>query len=81
MNFSGGSPVLGSSSAMPYEWRSDVLVARPHISRPRIRSRLAVTCLLTALAGCATHRGDPPRCTGAYTPINPSSVASHDAQR
>ncbi len=41
--------------------------------------------LMLAVAGlpaCATHRGEPPKCKGAFTPINPpSSVVTHGSQR
>jgi hypothetical protein len=34
------------------------------------------------LSACATHRGDPPKCKGPFTPINPSSsVVSNGPQR
>jgi hypothetical protein len=34
------------------------------------------------LAACATHRGDPPKCKGPFTPINQSSsVVANGPQR
>jgi hypothetical protein len=45
-------------------------------------ARWAVTLLIASLAACATHRGDPPKCKGAFTPINhPSSVTANGSQR
>lgn len=45
-------------------------------------SRWALTLAMASLAACASHRGDPPKCKGAFTPINPpSSVAAHASQR
>ena len=45
-------------------------------------ARWALTLLMAGLAACATHRGDPPKCKGTFTPINqPSSVAAHGSQR
>jgi hypothetical protein len=44
--------------------------------------RWALPLVLASLAACATHRDDPPKCRGAFTPINQlSSVATHGAQR
>jgi hypothetical protein len=41
-----------------------------------------LTLVLASLAACSTHRGDPPKCKGAFTPINqPSSVAANGSQR
>ncbi len=41
-----------------------------------------LTLTVAILAACATHRGEPPTCKGAFTPINPSSsVLSHGSQR
>jgi hypothetical protein len=41
-----------------------------------------LTLAVVSLAACATHRGDPPKCKGAFTPINPSSsVVSNGSQR
>ena len=35
-----------------------------------------------SLAACATHRGEPPKCKGPFTPINASSsVVSNGPQR
>jgi hypothetical protein len=39
---------------------------------------LGAMCLFTGLAGCATHRAEPPRCKGPFTPINQSPVMSHE---
>lgn len=42
------------------------------------RATLGAMCLFTALAGCATHRAEPPRCKGPFTPINQSPVMSNE---
>jgi hypothetical protein len=45
-------------------------------------ARWALTLLMAGLAACATHRGDPPKCKGAFTPINQSSsVTANGSQR
>jgi hypothetical protein len=45
-------------------------------------ARWVLTLLLASLAACATHRGGPPKCKGAFTPINqPFSVAADGSQR
>jgi len=44
--------------------------------------RWALPLVMASLAACATHRDDPPKCKGAFTPINqPSFVATHGSQR
>ena len=41
-----------------------------------------LTLAVVSLAACATHRGDPAKCKGAFTPINPSSsVVPNGSQR
>ena len=41
-----------------------------------------LTLAVFGLSACATHRGDPPKCKGPFTPINPSSsVVSNAPQR
>jgi hypothetical protein len=41
-----------------------------------------LTLALACLSACATHRGDPPKCKGGFTPINQSSrVVANDPQR
>ncbi len=41
-----------------------------------------LTLALVGLSACATHRGDPPKCKGTFTPINPSSsVVANGSQR
>ena len=58
-----------------------------HLSRRRQISRGWLSGLTFALAvfglsACATHRGEPPKCKGPFTPINPSSsVVSNGPQR
>jgi hypothetical protein len=43
---------------------------------------LAFTFVVALLTACATHRADPPKCKGPFTPINQSSpVVSNGAQR
>jgi hypothetical protein len=37
---------------------------------------LTLVLVISLLGACATHRGDPPKCKGPYTPINPSSALS-----
>jgi hypothetical protein len=32
-----------------------------------------LTLAVFGLSACATHRGDPPKCKGPFTPINQSS--------
>ena len=81
MNSSRGSPVLSRHSVSPNASVSHVLVVRALFNWRGVRGSLAVMCLLAPLAGCATHRNDPPRCKGAFTPINQSPVTSHDPQR
>jgi hypothetical protein len=45
-------------------------------------ARWALTLLMAGLAACATHRSDPPKCKGAFTPINQSSsVTANGSQR
>ena len=40
-----------------------------------------LTVTAAVLCACATHRGDPPRCQGPFTPINPAAaVVSNDPQ-
>jgi hypothetical protein len=58
-----------------------------HISRHRRMgldwlSGWTLALAVFGLSACATHRGDPPKCKGPFTPINPSSsVVSNGAQR
>ena len=58
-----------------------------HISRHRrlgLRwlSGWILTLAVFGLSACATHRGDPPKCKGPFTPINPSSsVVTNGPQR
>jgi hypothetical protein len=40
-----------------------------------------LTLAVVSLAACATHRGDPPKCKGAFTPINPSSSGVSDGSQ
>ena len=43
---------------------------------------LALAFVVVGLTACATHRADPPKCKGPFTPINQSSpVVSNGAQR
>ena len=45
-------------------------------------SRWTLTLAIAGLAACATHRSDPPKCKGAFTPINQSSsVVANGSQR
>ncbi len=45
-------------------------------------SRCTLTFALAGLTACATPRSDPPKCKGAFTPINQSSsVVAHGSQR
>jgi hypothetical protein len=44
--------------------------------------RWAVMLAIASLAACATHRSDPPKCKGSFTPINQSSsVVANGSQR
>jgi hypothetical protein len=44
--------------------------------------RWALVGLISSVAACATHRGEPPKCKGAFTPINqPAAVVSNGSQR
>jgi hypothetical protein len=58
-----------------------------HISRHRRMglgrlSGWTLTLAVFGLSACATHRGDPPKCKGPFTPINQSSsVVANDPQR
>ena len=57
------------------------ILSNPGIGRLSA-SRWALTLVMAGLAACATHRGDPPKCKGPFTPINQSSsVASNGSQR
>ena len=65
----------------------EFLMRSSHVSHHR-RIRLGwlsgwtLTLAVFGLAACATHRGDPPKCKGPFTPINPSSsVVSNGPQR
>ena len=41
-----------------------------------------LTLAVGGLSACASHRGDPPKCKGAFTPINQSSsVVANGSQR
>ncbi len=41
-----------------------------------------LTLTVLGLVACATHRSDPPKCKGPFTPINQSSpVVSNGTQR
>jgi hypothetical protein len=60
--------------------RVPVLVGNPSIARHPV-SRWVSLLVVATLAACATRRGDPPQCKGAFTPINPTSVVAHDSQR
>jgi hypothetical protein len=43
---------------------------------------LALAVVIAGLTACATHRADPPKCKGPFTPINQSSPGvSNGAQR
>jgi hypothetical protein len=43
---------------------------------------LALAFVVAGLVACATHRADPPKCKGPFTPINQSyPVVSNGAQR
>jgi hypothetical protein len=59
----------------------------PRVSRHRgswrgVVSRWTLTLAVGSLAACATHRSEPPQCTGPFTPINQSSsVVSNGSQR
>jgi hypothetical protein len=45
-------------------------------------SRWTLTLTVLGFAACATHRNDPPKCKGPFTPINQSSpVVSNGTQR
>ena len=55
-------------------------------SNPRnwlgVISRWTLMLALAGLAACATPRSDPPKCKGAFTPINQSSsVVANGSQR
>jgi hypothetical protein len=53
----------------------------PWIGRSSVY-RWALALVMASLAACASHRGDPPKCKGTFTPINqPSSVAANGSQR
>jgi hypothetical protein len=44
--------------------------------------RGALMLAIAGLAACATHRSDPPKCKGAFTPINQSVAAvNYGSQR
>jgi hypothetical protein len=44
--------------------------------------RWALPLVMASFAACATHRGDPPKCKGPFTPINQSSsVVANGSQR
>jgi uncharacterized lipoprotein YmbA len=44
--------------------------------------RWVLMIAIAGLAACASHRNDPPKCQGPFTPINPSSSAvTHGSQR
>jgi hypothetical protein len=57
----------------------------PKESAKEGRMRVPRWVLMIAIAGlaaCASHRNDPPKCQGPFTPINPSSSAvTHGSQR
>ncbi len=41
-----------------------------------------LTLAIASLAACTTHRGDPQKCKGPFTPINASSsVVANGSQR
>ncbi len=47
----------------------------------RLASRTLILVVF-GLSACATHRTDPPKCKGPFTPINQSSpVVSNGTQR
>jgi hypothetical protein len=57
------------------------VVGNPRIGLGRLCASV-LTLAVVSLAACATHRGDPPKCKGAFTPINPSSsVVPNGSQR
>jgi hypothetical protein len=53
----------------------------PRIALGRL-SGWTLTLTVLGLVGCATHRSDPAKCKGPFTPINQSSpVVSNGTQR
>ena len=56
-------------------------VPRHRRTRLGLFTRWTVTLAVLGLSACATHRGDPPKCKGSFTPINQSSVVSNGPQR